>query len=105
MMGAVNRAAEGGAMPPEAPMAPEGEAGGGMEMLAQGMQAIKALIEAQVQQGNPAAEQASMAFQGLVEAMKSMVGGGAEQPPIPPEAAPAESGPVPLQGQGATVLS
>lgn len=100
-MGAVDRAV-GGGMAPGPEMAPEAgpQGGDGMEMLAQGMQAIQAFISTQAEQGNPAAQQAMQAFQGLVQSMKGMVGGEA-----PAEQPMAEESPVPLQGQGATVLS
>ena len=89
-MGAVERAAGSGAIPqPEITQEPAPEQGGGLEMLAEGMQAISAFIDTQAQQGNPGAEPAMATFTQLVEDMKMMAGGEAQ--------APEAAGPVPLE--------
>jgi len=94
-MGAVERAAGSEALPQAPVEEATPEAGGGMEMLAQGMQAVQAFIDTQAQQGNPGAEMAMGAFQQLVEAMKGMAGG--EVP------APEAGGQIPLE-TGQTVI-
>lgn len=83
-MDAVNRAAQTGGMPP-GPQGPMGGAagpggqggmpgqeGGGIEMLADGIQALNAFITAQRNQGNPVAAEAEQALQALVQALAKM---------------------------------
>lgn len=89
-LGAVQRAtgqAPGG--PPPGPAAPP-PGDPGMEAVVGDLTGVKGLIEAQMQAGNPAAEQSMMILQQLVESLQAL-GGGGEQPPVAP------GGPVPLE--------
>lgn len=96
---AVARAAQAGPAPtgpaPAGDMAPPAAGGEqqGLQQVAMGMEAVNALIQTQLQAGNPAAQQAQQAFEALMGALGQMSGGNA------PSAAPPEpQGPQSLNG-------
>lgn len=113
---AVQRAAEGGGVPSGIPGQAPGTVPGAAPQagidpagqLVSELEGVRAFIETQMSEGNPAATQAMQALQGLVQSMAEMSGA---EPPMgggPPEPGGAPSpggGQVPLgQPQGAQVL-
>ena len=103
---AVQRASQGGGVPPQAPQ-PDPMAQGGQPpdpsaALVGELDGVRAFIEQQIQSGNPAATQAMQSLQQLAMSLAEMSGAGA-----PPGAEPTgqPGGQVPIGNpQNATVL-